>query len=362
MRLALRTPTAVVFRESGTFGYVAGTIVALAGAIIILRTLDFVGAATARILPFAVGAVLAGIGGWIVRRATATTYAFDREQRALVITRKRLGEPATSERYPLRDVADVKLEERRTSRGGAPTYRVAIQLAGGRTIPCTFYYSSGREAKVEMVNAARELLARADGVERAPVTTGEIVATSPPSPRDVRSSRTALRLITIFCSLFLAVGVWTAGLQWERLSRWVPVPATVMATSVERHGGSRNGPTYAPRVMYRYMVSGHEYVQSRVTPLSESRGGRWAWDVIARYHPGQPTTAWYDPSRPERAYLLHEWTMLPFIFIALPLAFVALARWAARRGALRSRVRARRATRATAGGALQRVGDGGREL
>lgn len=341
MRLTLRTPTAVVFRESGTFGYVAGAIVALAGAGIVLRTLDFAGPAMARVLPFTVGALLAGIGAWIVRRVTATTYAFDREQRALVIARKRLGERVTTERYPLRDVADVKLEERRMSRG-TPTYRVAIELAGGRTIPCTFYYSSGRDAKAGMVNAARELLARADGVERAPVTTGEIVATSaPPSARDVRSSRTALRLITLFCFLFLVVGVWIAGLQWERLSRWVPVPATVVATSVERYTGSRNGPSYAPRVTYRYTVGGHEYVQNRVTPLSESRGGQWAWDVIARYHPGQATTAWYDPSSPDRAYLLHEASILPYLFVVLSIAFMAFARLAARRGVLRSRVRRR---------------------
>ena len=73
MRLTLRTPTAVVFRESGTFGYVAGAIVALAGAGIVLRTLDFAGPAMARVLPFTVGALLAGIGAWIVRRVTATT-------------------------------------------------------------------------------------------------------------------------------------------------------------------------------------------------------------------------------------------------------------------------------------------------
>ena len=56
----------------------------------------------------------------------------------------------------------------------------------------------------------------------------------------------------------------------------------------------------------------------------------------ARYHPGDTVTAWYDPSHPDQAFLLHEWSILPLVFIAFPLIFIALIAWmttAARRNA-----------------------------
>lgn len=340
MKLSLRTPTAVVLRDSGAFGYVAGTLVALGGALIVLYAMASPGPAWTRVVPVPVGVLLAAIGGWAVRRTAVTSYVFDREQRALVIERKRLGGAVTSERYPLRDIADVVLEESRHTRA-TPTWRVAIRLADGRTIPCTFYYSSPREPKAAMVNAVRELLSRADGRERAPVTTREIAATSaPPSPRELRATRTAVRLITVCCSIFMVVGAWLGLEQWVRLSRWVPVPATVTGSTVERHSGSRGDPTYSPRITYRYTVSGREYAADRATPLGESRGGGWAYGIAARYAPGQRTTAWYDPSSPGQAYLLHEWSVLPYIFIVFPLGFIALFRWAARKGVLRPRRRA----------------------
>lgn len=340
MKLSLRTPTAVVLRESGAFGRAAGSAVALGGVAIVLYALAGTGPAWTRIVPVPVGLLLAAIGVWAVRRTTATTYAFDREQRALVIVRRRLAGGTTSERYPLRDVADIFLEESRQARG-VPTWRVAIRLVDGRTIPCTFYYSSAREPKAQMVNAVRELLSRADGQERQPVTTREIAATSrPPSPRELRATRTAVRLMTAFCSLFIAIGAWMVWQQWDRLEHWQPVQATVTASTVQRHSGARNGPTYSPRVTYHYAVNGVAYTASSVTPLGESRGGRWAWDVAARYTPGERTTAWYDPARPERAYLLHEWSALPWVVVVFPMALIALFRWAARKGILRQRRRA----------------------
>lgn len=344
MKIALRTPTAVVLQEPGTFGYAVGALLTLAG-VTIVATLALGGSGGVGGVAFVIGAGLAAIGVWAVRRTATTTYAFDRDQRALVIVRRRLAGATTTERYPLAAVDDVIVDESRASSSRAsatPTYRVAIRFTDGRTMPCTFYYSGGREPKAEMVNAVREVLSRADGRERAPVNTPEIAAVStPPSPAQLRSARTAVRGMTVICSLFLVIGAWTGWDEYVRLERWIPTPATVLSARIEMRRSNHRGtaPTFAPIVTYRYTVAGHAYTSDRVTPLSESRGEEWASGIISRFAPGSAATAWYDPGHPDRAYLVHEWSALPVFFILFPLAALLFVRWASRRGLVGARRR-----------------------
>jgi CHASE1-domain containing sensor protein len=71
-------------------------------------------------------------------------------------------------------------------------------------------------------------------------------------------------------------------------------------------------------------VNEHEYVGTQVTPINESRSGQWAFKIAARYRPGQATTAWYDPDRPDQAFLLHEASWLPLMFIGMPLGMLGI--------------------------------------
>jgi hypothetical protein len=66
-------------------------------------------------------------------------------------------------------------------------------------------------------------------------------------------------------------------------------------------------------------VNGREYVASRVTPLSESRSGRWAYRVVDRYHAGSDYTAFYDPANPAEAFLMRSRSIIPWAFIGIPL-------------------------------------------
>jgi hypothetical protein len=72
-------------------------------------------------------------------------------------------------------------------------------------------------------------------------------------------------------------------------------------------------------VVYRYRVQDREYTASRVTPLRESRSGRWASRVTARYEVGGTYTAYYDPGNPEEAFLIRHRSVLPWAFVGMPL-------------------------------------------
>jgi hypothetical protein len=119
------------------------------------------------------------------------------------------------------------------------------------------------------------------------------------------------------------VGISMLMKEQRRLSVYQPVTATVLGTRVDEHTDS-DGSTYEPVVVYRYRVGGREYTASRVTPLEESRGGRWARSVTARYEVGGTYTAFYDPANPEDAYLLRTRSVLPWAFVVMPLVAIVL--------------------------------------
>ena len=141
-----------------------------------------------------------------------------------------------------------------------------------------------------------------------------------------------------FWAVFFAIGARLAWLQYDRLAHWLPTPATVVETHVERHSGTRST-TYLPVVTYRYSVDGQPYVAHTVTPIHETRSGRWAFDLVARWRPGGPAIAYYDPVHPGRAFLLHEQSRLPYVFMLFPVFLVALL-WVAAHPALGAALRA----------------------
>ena len=111
--------------------------------------------------------------------------------------------------------------------------------------------------------------------------------------------------------------------EHRRLTGYEPVPATVLSTRVAEHSDS-DGSTYEPVVVYRYRVNDREYTASRVTPLEESRSGRWARRITARYHVGTDYTAYYDPENPAEAFLMRSRSVIPWAFLVIPLLGLAL--------------------------------------
>jgi hypothetical protein len=99
-----------------------------------------------------------------------------------------------------------------------------------------------------------------------------------------------------------------------------PVPASVHSVTVVEGTPGPKGRRYSPRVEYEYVVAGRRYLGTRVTP-GDLKGKRaWAEDLAASYHPGEAVTAYYDPARPERAFLrLSAGRFLGMLALAVPM-------------------------------------------
>jgi hypothetical protein len=151
-------------------------------------------------------------------------------------------------------------------------------------------------------------------------------ARSARSARRTTTSPWALVIAGLFCSTFLILGGKLAYDQHVRLTSWQPVVVRVLSTTIKNHH-SRNGKgrdTWSPAVMYVYEVDGQPYSSSQVLPVNESRSGSWAEHIADRYAPGRSYTAWYNPADPKQAYLLHEASWLPYIFLVVPLSIWSL--------------------------------------
>jgi hypothetical protein len=145
--------------------------------------------------------------------------------------------------------------------------------------------------------------------------------------------------------------LWFAGRgvleEHSRLERYRSVPAVVLGATIERRPGkaAQSGPTYVPRVVYRYLVDGRAYLGQQVSPREVGGTEGWARRHAAEYHAGQRVSAYYDPAAPDRAFLdrrgmpaLTATFFLPVPILAFAIVVAATAR--ARRLA-RQRLRTR---------------------
>lgn len=237
------------------------------------------------------------------------TFAFSKSERLFVIATERFGR-LRRDTYALRDIADVLVDESKGDDGS--TYRVAITLADRRRVPFTSYYSSGIAKKRVIVDIVRHFLALDPDPRlgsNAPTVETE---------REARNGRIVLIIMGAVCCMFLFFGVSMLRKEHHSFTAYLPVTATVLSTRVEEHHDS-DGSTYEPVVVYRYRVNDREYTAKRVTPLNESRSGRWAYRVTARYQVGNDYPAFYDPARPGDAYLLRSRSIVAWAFVAIPI-------------------------------------------
>lgn len=71
-----------------------------------------------------------------------------------------------------------------------------------------------------------------------------------------------------------------------------------------RYRGQRKVTLYTPRVEFRHSLGGREYVSTTYSPTPLIEPDKATVDrVLARYEPGGDCVCWYDPERPERAFL-----------------------------------------------------------
>lgn len=322
MKIVARSATELIIRDSAAVLRWFGAFVVLLGAFAVWMGASDRPDGQWSVVPVIIGAVLALAGLALVLLPSRSTFAFSRTERAFVIVRQRLGRVRRSA-VPLRDVADVSLEESRDDDGGR-MYRVATTLTDQRRIPWTSYYTSGYASKQSVVDAARDFL----GLAATP-RLGHGTPTAPVDPRDARRGGWLLGAMGLFCLLFVGIGLLTLAKEHHRLSTYRPVEATVLRVGVDTRADS-DGSTYAPLVEYRYRVAGRTYTASRVTPLNESRSGRWAHRLAARFSIGAVHTAYYDPDSPADAFLVRSRSIIPWAFIGMPLVMLTILVAAAR--------------------------------
>ncbi|HUQ80660.1 MAG TPA: DUF3592 domain-containing protein [Gemmatimonadaceae bacterium] len=313
MKIVARTSSELIIRDSAATLRYLGAFFGALGAFSIWmgvfnRADEQIGAA-----PVAIGALIVLAGGAMALLPWRKTFAFSKTERVFVMAKERFGR-VERQTIPLRDIADVLLEESTSSDSGS-TYRVAVTLADQRRIPWTSYYTSGLASKQAVVDAARDFLALAPALGPRDLAAKRA--------KDAKNSRTALVVMGAFCCVFLAFGGTMLAKEQRRLSVFLPVTATVLSTRVEEHSDS-DGSTYEPVVVYRYRVQDREYTASRVTPLKESRSGRWASRVANRYAVGSDYTAYYDPENPSEAFLLRSRSVVAWAFVGIPLVGLLL--------------------------------------
>jgi hypothetical protein len=317
MKIVARTPTELIIRDSAMTLRILGAFLAALGTFAIFVGLTQDPEGRVGVVPVVIGSLIVLGGMALVALPARKTFAFSRAERVFIIAKERFGR-VERQIIPLDQVVDVSLEESASSDGN--TYRISVTLADQRRIPWTSYYSSGHASKQGTVNLVREFLR----LEASPAQ-GSGVLTSK-DERDVRRSRVGLWVMGAFCCVFLVVGTRMLVKEQRRLSVFQPVEATVLSTRVDEHSDS-DGSTYEPVVVYRYRVRDREYTASRVTPLRESRGSRWARSVAGRYQVGATYTAFYDPEDPADAYLMRSRSVIPWGFVAFSvvgMAFIAV--------------------------------------
>ena len=146
MRVTHHTPDLLIVAEDAIGMRTGGGIVAAVGAAL-AGTGTRVNSLPAEI----VGGGLFVIGVLFLVLPRISTFYFNRGEKRLVVSRRRTFRGDTGyDEYPLRDVVAVRAQEAPSGEDGTKTWRVAVALADGRSIPFTSYYSSGYNAKAAM--------------------------------------------------------------------------------------------------------------------------------------------------------------------------------------------------------------------
>jgi hypothetical protein len=138
------------------------------------------------------------------------------------------------------------------------------------------------------------------------------------------------RFIAVFCglgTLTAAFGAWGALEQHRRIRTWTEVPAVVL----ESESYVRRGSTYA-RIRYRYRADGADRESERLLPGPYSGGSGRDQVYLARFPAGAAVTAWHDPARPGKSFLIPFHSFVPYLIVLFSVAFFAGAAGVATRG------------------------------
>lgn len=125
-------------------------------------------------------------------------------------------------------------------------------------------------------------------------------------------------------SLFPLLGAWMAEDQRHKFATWVEVPAQVVAQEIREHSDSDGDPTYGPVLKLRYLADGMPAEGEGLLAIEMSSSEGWAKEQLAPFPVGARITAWADPAHPERAFVVREASVIPYVLILVPMIFVCV--------------------------------------
>ena len=261
-----------------------------------------------------VGAVFALAGLAMLLGASDMRCTFDRGTRNVTLRRRGLFGSFTHI-YAWSDIEDVALEQARATGGrgsSSPTWRVVLLLTGGARVPWTTVYTSDERSQEACVAAARAFggwhqLAGEEGKAHDVAVRGAAA-----------NARAARYLAAPVLAIFVAVGLFMNWQQWRRYEMWRPTRAVITRTDVVVVHGNK-GDSYRPVVAYRYADGAGSHDAAGATILSISSSWSWASGITSRYRVGDSVTAYIDPQRADRGFVVRRLSWLPLVFVVVPL-------------------------------------------
>jgi len=334
MKVVLQTPAALVVHDGRWKTVLMGFLFIVAGGGAIALRVEhpegWTGNGGARLV-YLVGGTFAAVGITLLALSADRRLVFDRPAKVARMVVQRLAHRRVTE-YPFADVADVVLAR---SAGAAPSrgaatmgsaqadcYRIMFLMTDGSRVPWTPYSTNDLGALATTADAVRRFGGWA-------ADAGSTPSAEKPAPAITHGVATNWALFAFFLAIFISVGIGIFSLEVYRLVTWRPVPATVLSRDIRTVRGSK-GSTYAPVVGYSYAYEGVAYQGSVVTPVNRTASLKWARGLRNRFTPGTVATAYVDPGRPSRAFLVREVSLAPLVFIFFPLAMGALVVWIVR--------------------------------
>ncbi|MFI5312193.1 MAG: DUF3592 domain-containing protein [Gemmatimonadales bacterium] len=324
MKVVRQTPAELVVHDGAWMTALLGFIfVSAGGGFIALRVLHpegWSGNGGAWLVYF-VGGVFAVVGVVTLILSADRRFVFDRPAHVARVVVQRLAHRQVTE-YPFTDIDDVVLERSTGGQSQSPFYRIVFLMKKGGRVPWTPYSTNDQGTLATTAAAVRSFGGWATAEGHAAVAAMPEKRLAPV----VHTAATNWGCLAFFLGIFVAVGLGMFTLEVYRVATYRPVQATVIMTDIRTVRGSK-GSTYAPLVTYRYSWQGVTYTGAGVTPVSISASMKWATALRDRFQAGKVVTAYVNPGRPASAFLVREVSLVPMLFVLLPVAFGALFAW-----------------------------------
>jgi hypothetical protein len=246
--------------------------------------------------------------------------------------------PARPQGTPLRRVLGVVYFV--LSCGGGLAFIIASQAMpwrSGLALGFAMWLAGIPLATLAVAVVLRRLLAR----RAKPSADGPPAATLQPDPASALGAdglpplRRKLLGVALFALVWCGItGVFVGFVvygfikQADAAGRFRATLGTVTASEVVVDpGDSDSGPTYAPRITYRYTVDDRNYTSSRYAYGMVSHSGhKNVQRLVADHPPGKAVTVYYDPRRPGESVLdlavpAQNWLLVlflqPFVLVGL---------------------------------------------